>query len=82
MFASVKQNLLLLIFIGLTLNIMLLSGYSYFILSTKPLPTTGFEIIECGDGTGKIHKCIRIDAKAGEINDAAKGASYRVIYGQ
>jgi hypothetical protein len=49
---------------------------------TAPQATAAFDIIPCADAQGKIHKCIRIDPTAGEINDAAKGASYRVIYGQ
>lgn len=53
----------------------------------KPKPAStnssaAYEIIACGDAAGRIHKCIRIDPAAGEINDTAKGASYRVIYGQ
>jgi hypothetical protein len=47
-----------------------------------PQGAAAFDIIPCADAKGKIHKCIRIDPTAGEINDAAKGASYRVIYGQ
>lgn len=46
------------------------------------LAVPAFDIIPCADATGKIHKCIRIDPLAGEINDPAKGASYRVIFGQ
>ncbi len=47
-----------------------------------PQGAAAFDIIPCADAKGTIHKCIRIDPAAGEINDAAKGASYRVIYGQ
>jgi hypothetical protein len=47
-----------------------------------PQGAAAFDIIPCADAKGKIHKCIRIDPTAGEINDPAKGASYRVIYGQ
>lgn len=49
---------------------------------TTPQGTAAFDIIPCADAKGKIHKCIRIDPTAGEINDPARGASYRVIYGQ
>jgi hypothetical protein len=82
MLHAIKQNILFLIFIVLTLNIVALTGINaYSVISRMPLKQD-FETIDCGDATGRIHKCIRIDPKAGEINDAAKGASYRVIYGQ
>lgn len=43
--------------------------------------STGFDIIACADAKGIVHKCIRIDPAAGEVNDTTRGASYRMIYG-
>lgn len=40
-----------------------------------------FDIIPCADAKGVVHKCIRIDPAAGEVNDTTRGASYRMIYG-
>lgn len=82
MLNSLKQNVLFLIFLILTGNVLLLSMSNYSSLLSKTSPTLPYEIIDCGDAAGKIHKCIRVDPKAGEINDPAKGASYRVIFGQ
>lgn len=82
MLTKFKQNILFLIFFCLSLNIMALTGI-HIVSFAKSMPQgSSYEIIDCGDAAGRIHKCIRIDPKAGEINDAAKGASYRVIYGQ
>ncbi|MFC6790129.1 hypothetical protein ACFQE0_11180 [Methylobacterium komagatae] len=78
----VKQNILFVIFVSLTVNIIALTGANIYSAFSSIPPRNNFEMIECGDAAGHIHKCIRIDPKAGEINDAAKGASYRVIYGQ
>lgn len=76
-----KQNTLFLIFIILTANALLLTTVCGYV-AYKNLPaSTIYDIIDCADGSGQIHKCIRIDSKAGEVNDAAKGASYRVIFG-
>ncbi|MDQ0445188.1 hypothetical protein [Methylobacterium persicinum] len=82
MFGNLKQNILLLIFVALTVNLLALSGAIMLWLFPKQQAQSVYNIIDCGDNSGKIHKCIRIDAKAGEINDAVRGASYRVIYGQ
>jgi hypothetical protein len=82
MLHAIKQNILFLIFIILTINIVTLSGINAYSIFSKMAVRQDYETIDCGDATGKIHKCIRIDPKAGEINDTAKGASYRVIYGQ
>lgn len=82
MLHTIKQNVLFLLFIMLTTNIVALTGINaYSSISKMPIQPS-YEIIDCGDNAGHIHKCIRIDAKAGEINDPVKGASYRVIYGQ
>lgn len=82
MLNRLKQNVLLLIFLALTINIFVITGaHVYPLLKSFP-SAPQYEMIDCGDATGRIHKCIRIDPRAGEINDAAKGASYRVIYGQ
>ena len=82
MLGSFKQNILFFIFICLSANIMALTGiHVASVLKTLP-QAQSFELIDCGDAQGRIHKCIRIDPKAGEINDSSKGASYRVIYGQ
>jgi hypothetical protein len=82
MIHAIKQNILFLIFIVLTANIVALTGINAYSAYSKITLRQDFETIDCGDATGRIHKCIRIDPKAGEINDTAKGASYRVIYGQ
>lgn len=82
MINSFKQNVLFLIFLVLTGNVLLLSVSSVSSIINKPSKEAGYEIIDCGDAAGKIHKCIRVDPKAGEINDPSKGASYRMIYGQ
>ncbi len=82
MLHAIKQNILILIFIVLTTNIVALTGINAYSSYSKMMVRQDYETIDCGDATGKIHKCIRIDPKAGEINDTAKGASYRVIYGQ
>jgi hypothetical protein len=82
MLHAIKQNILFLIFIILTINIVTLSGINAYSIFSKMAVRQDYETIDCGDANGKIHKCIRIDPKAGEINDTAKGASYRVIYGQ
>lgn len=82
MINSFKQNVLFLIFLVLTCNVLLLSVPSFSTIFSKSSRANGFEIIDCGDAAGTIHKCIRVDPKAGEINDPAKGASYRMIYGQ
>lgn len=81
MLNNLKQNVLFLILLFLTCNVLLLSASSLSSLFNKNYANLGFEIIDCGDAAGKIHKCIRVDPKAGEINDPAKGASYRMIYG-
>lgn len=44
-------------------------------------PSPEFDIIPCADAKGVVHKCIRIDPAAGEVNDTTRGASYRMIYG-
>lgn len=82
MFNKLKNNILFLIFFILTCNVLLLSVSNVSSMINKVPANPGYEIIDCGDAAGKVHKCIRIDPKAGEINDPAKGASYRVIYGQ
>ncbi len=82
MINSLKQNILFLIFLVLTCNVLLLSVSSVSSMVNRAPTTNSYEIIDCGDAAGKIHKCIRVDPKAGEINDPAKGASYRMIYGQ
>lgn len=82
MIDSFKQNVLILIFLVLTCNVLLLSVSNVSSMIGKSSKDPGYEIIDCGDAAGKIHKCIRVDPKAGEINDPAKGASYRMIYGQ
>ncbi len=82
MLGSLKQNILFLIFICLAANIIALTGI-HIASVMKAIPQAqNYEVIDCGDAQGRIHKCIRIDPKAGEINDASKGASYRVIFGQ
>ena len=82
MLSKLKQNVLFLIFITTAINIFILTGaHIYPVIKSMP-STPQYEMIDCGDATGRIHKCIRIDPRAGKINDAAKGASYRVIYGQ
>ncbi len=82
MLNSLKQNVLFLIFLVLTGNVLMLSVSNVSAFLSKSQAQPAYEIIDCGDATGKIHKCIRVDPKAGEINDPSKGASYRVIYGQ
>ncbi len=82
MLSRLKQNMLFLIFLTLAANIFVLTGALVYPLIKSIPATPQYEMIDCGDATGRIHKCIRIDPRAGEINDAAKGASYRVIYGQ
>lgn len=82
MIDSFKQNVLILIFLVLTCNVLLLSVSNVSSMIGKSSKDPGYEIIDCGDAAGKIHKCIRVDPKAGEINDPAKGASYSMIYGQ
>lgn len=82
MLSKLKQNVLFLIFISLSLNLFALSGVHIMSIMKAIPPSQSYETIDCGDATGRIHKCIRIDPRAGEINDASKGASYRVIYGQ
>lgn len=82
MLSKFKQNILFFIFFCLSLNIITLAGV-HIVSFVKTMPQgSSYEIIDCGDAAGRVHKCIRIDTRAGEINDAAKGASYRVIYGQ
>jgi hypothetical protein len=82
MLSKFKQNILFLIFACLSINIVALTGI-HIVAFAKTMPReSSYEVIDCGDATGRIHKCIRIDPRAGEINDAAKGASYRVIFGQ
>jgi hypothetical protein len=82
MLSKLKQNILFVLFFALVANILFLAGISGISLLKSMPSTPSFETIECGDASGRVHKCIRIDPKAGEINDPAKGASYRVIYGQ
>lgn len=82
MLNRLKQNVLFLIFLTMTANIFILTGVHVYPLIKSIPASPQYEMIDCGDATGRIHKCIRIDPRAGEINDAAKGASYRVIYGQ
>lgn len=82
MLNSLRQNVLFLIFLVLTGNVLLLSVSNFSSFFSKSSNQPAYETIDCGDAAGKIHKCIRVDPKAGEINDPSKGASYRVIYGQ
>lgn len=82
MIHALKQNILFLIFVVLTANIVVLTGINVYSIYSKMAVRQEYETIDCGDAAGRIHKCIRIDPKAGEINDTAKGASYRVIFGQ
>lgn len=82
MLKNLKQNVLFLIFLVLTCNVLLLSASSLSAGLSRFRAQPTYEIIDCGDAAGRIHKCIRVDPKAGEINDPAKGASYRMIYGQ
>ncbi|MCJ2013053.1 hypothetical protein [Methylobacterium sp. J-076] len=81
MLNSLKQNILFLIFVVLSCNIFLLSYTNVSSFMSKNKSEANYDIIDCGDSSGKTHKCIRVDSKAGEINDPAKDASYRVIYG-
>lgn len=81
MMASIKQNLFFLMFAAVTLNILGLSASAYYNIINSMPKKNDFEMIDCGDAAGRIHKCIRIDVKAGEVTDPVKGASYRVIYG-
>lgn len=80
--SSLRPNIILFMLIALSLNIILLSGLTITSILPKNSSLTTYDVIDCGDNTGKIHKCIRVDTKAGEINDSAKGATYHVIYGQ
>lgn len=82
MLNKLKQNVLFLIFFCLSANIVALTCIHIFAFAKTIPQSTAYETIDCGDATGRIHKCIRIDPRAGEINDSSKGASYRVIYGQ
>jgi len=69
------------LFIILTLDLLFLSVLSGYFLIRNFSPSTPYDIIDCADSAGRVHKCIRVDPKAGEVSDPAKGASYRVIYG-
>lgn len=50
-------------------------------VKVAPQASAEFDIIPCADAKGVVHKCIRIDPAAGEVNDTSRGASYRMIYG-
>ena len=80
MWATFKQNLIFIFLIALSVNVLVLSSLSIVRLLERSKPSQ-FDIIDCADGASRVRKCIRIDATAGEVNDATKGASYRVIYG-
>lgn len=78
--SNFRQNALFLIFILLTLNVLAITATgAYFLFSH--LSFEKYETMDCADATGRIRKCIRIEPSAGEINDQAKNANYRVIYG-
>lgn len=81
MSSIIRQNILLLILTILTLDMLIVSALGVFGIASASATDSRYDIIDCADGSGAVHKCIRVDAKAGEINNAATGASYRVIYG-
>ncbi len=80
MLNNLRQYILIVLLIALTINIVLVSFFGIVRSSDRPA-SPQFETMECADAAGRVRKCIRIDANAGEINDAQTGANYRVIYG-
>jgi hypothetical protein len=84
MFSTLKQNILFLLFVFLSINILLLTGAgAYFAAVHLQKPDApNYDIIQCADAKGRIHNCIRVDPSVGEVTNASTGANYRVIYGQ
>jgi len=76
-----KLNVLLLLTALLTLGVIVTAASAVRFAFFKGPVDPNYQIIQCGGAAGVVHKCIRIEPTAGEINDSATGASYRVIYG-
>ena len=73
-----KRNILLIILAAMVLN----AGVAFYLNVRSPsFAAENYQMIQCADAKGVIHKCIRVDSAAGEINNNKTGASYRVIYG-
>jgi hypothetical protein len=81
MSTTFRQNVLFFILVVLTLNIAAQTTLGWLFMRSNQKVDPSYDIIDCGDGTGRVHKCIRVDPKAGEVSNAATGASYRVIFG-
>lgn len=81
MWNSFRQNTIFFLLVALSLNILAVSALGAMIFGKVLEPASKYDIIDCADATGSVRKCIRVDAGAGEFNDVANGANYRVIYG-
>jgi hypothetical protein len=84
MFSALKQNILLLLFVFLSLNILFLTAAGAYLAAVhlQEPQSPNYEIIRCADSKGRMHSCIRIDPRGGEVTNASTGANYRVIFGQ
>lgn len=80
---SLQRNMSIGLIILFAINILMLCGLVAALIIFDPTNSIyRYEIIKCGDANGVIHRCIRIDSAAGEINNPTTGARYRVIFGQ
>ncbi len=77
---SLRQNILFIILILLTINLLILSGTSLVGMAKSAVFEPSYDIIDCTDTTGRARKCIRIDPAAGELKNSS-GAAYRAIFG-
>lgn len=80
MWNTIRQNVLFLFVMILTFNMIAVSYCLFLIYFSIEQSQKGYDVIDCADAAAHVHKCIRIDASVGEINNA-NGASYRVIWG-
>lgn len=82
MINTIKSNIIFLMLICLTLNIVGITALGVYAIvwTSSGDETVEYDVIECGDPTGRVHKCIRVDPNAGEVTKP-DGASYRVIFG-
>lgn len=83
MLEFIKQNIGVILFVVMTINFILLTAAEFDVTYSRQQDRSGgYEIIQCADGAGKIHTCIRVDPNGGEVTSTGTGAHYRVIYGR